>query len=323
MVFVNEVAEVVHSTVNYYSGSSNKNIGDAFLLVWKYEDQDVEFDPIANHLVVKKESSSVKSLTELAVMSFIKIQPALARSYKLRKYRQNKDLLLRLKEDDFKVRMGFGLHMGWAIEGSIGSKYKIDASYLSPHVNISARLEAATKQFGVSILVSEKVRELLREPLRSMMRQMDCVKVKGSDVDLSIFTIDLEIGEYFYLEKEQDIDLTGIEKKRERLRMRKKRDLLRSKFFSGDMDTKQLVNNDEDIQLMRKRFTNEFYREWSFGLNAYFRGEWKLAKEKLTKTLHFIPDKVDKPSQVLLKYMEDHNFVAPSDWKGVRSLIDK
>ena len=29
----------------------------------------------------------------------------------------------------------------------IGSEYKIDASYLSPHVNMAARLEAACKQF--------------------------------------------------------------------------------------------------------------------------------------------------------------------------------
>lgn len=71
---------------------------------------------------------------------------------------------------EFKVKMGFGLHVGWAIEGALGSKYKIDASYLSPHVNIAARLEAATKQFGVSMLISERVRELIREPLKSMMR---------------------------------------------------------------------------------------------------------------------------------------------------------
>lgn len=41
--------------------------------------------------------------------------------------------------------MGFGLHLGWAIEGLIGSSFKIDASYLSPNVNMAARLEAATK----------------------------------------------------------------------------------------------------------------------------------------------------------------------------------
>ncbi len=57
--------------------------------------------------------------------------------------------------DNFQVSMGFGLHIGWAIEGAIGSEYKIDASYLSPNVNMASRLEAATKQFGTSILMSD------------------------------------------------------------------------------------------------------------------------------------------------------------------------
>jgi class 3 adenylate cyclase len=57
--------------------------------------------------------------------------------------------------------MGFGLHVGWAIEGAIGSFYKIDASYLSPHVNMAARLEAATKQFGVQLLISGQFQRIL------------------------------------------------------------------------------------------------------------------------------------------------------------------
>lgn len=46
---------------------------------------------------------------------------------------------------NYKVDMGFGLHTGWGIEGAIGSNFKIDASYLSPNVNMSSRLEAATR----------------------------------------------------------------------------------------------------------------------------------------------------------------------------------
>ncbi len=46
---------------------------------------------------------------------------------------------------DFKIKMNFGLHIGWGIEGAIGSNFKIDASYLSPNVNLAARLEAASK----------------------------------------------------------------------------------------------------------------------------------------------------------------------------------
>jgi len=36
MLFVNEVADIVHTMVDQYSGACNKNIGEAFLLVWKF-----------------------------------------------------------------------------------------------------------------------------------------------------------------------------------------------------------------------------------------------------------------------------------------------
>jgi len=57
--------------------------------------------------------------------------------------------------------MGFGLHHGWAIEGAIGSFFKVDASYLSPNVNMASRLQAATKQFGTEILLSGDMRDIL------------------------------------------------------------------------------------------------------------------------------------------------------------------
>ena len=40
MLFVNEIAEITHGTVDQYCGQSNKNIGDAFLLVWKFWSND-------------------------------------------------------------------------------------------------------------------------------------------------------------------------------------------------------------------------------------------------------------------------------------------
>lgn len=42
MRFVNSIAEIVHSEVDKYGGSSNKNLGDAFLLVWKFRAEDLE-----------------------------------------------------------------------------------------------------------------------------------------------------------------------------------------------------------------------------------------------------------------------------------------
>jgi class 3 adenylate cyclase len=50
--------------------------------------------------------------------------------------------------------IGCGLNLGWAIEGLIGSQFKVDASYLSPNVNIASRVECATQLYGTHIMFS-------------------------------------------------------------------------------------------------------------------------------------------------------------------------
>jgi hypothetical protein len=35
MTFVNKIASIVHTNVVKFGGSPNKNIGDAFLFIWK------------------------------------------------------------------------------------------------------------------------------------------------------------------------------------------------------------------------------------------------------------------------------------------------
>jgi hypothetical protein len=73
------------------------------------------------------------------------------------------------------ISLGYGMHFGWAIEGAIGSNLKIDASYLSPHVNTAARLEAATKQFGTMFLMSEEFVQQLSPKNQSLCRKIDNV----------------------------------------------------------------------------------------------------------------------------------------------------
>ena len=90
---------------------------------------------------------------------------ALKRSARLQRYARRPDLLARVP--GFSVQMGFGLHVGWAIEGTIGSEHKVDASYLSPHVNMASRLEAATKQFRVPLLLSRDFADCLSTEVRS------------------------------------------------------------------------------------------------------------------------------------------------------------
>lgn len=87
------------------------------------------------------------------MISVLKIQASLKHSYSLDKFRQRPELKERLGED-FQIELTYGLHLGWAIEGAIGSYLKFDASYLSPNVNMAARLQTATKYFGVPMLIS-------------------------------------------------------------------------------------------------------------------------------------------------------------------------
>lgn len=94
---------------------------------------------------------------------------------------------------NFKIKMGFGLHVGWAIEGAIGSIYKIDASYLSPNVNMAARLEAATRQYGVPILMTNKLVENFSKKVQKICREIDRVTVKGSVEPVGLFTVDMNM----------------------------------------------------------------------------------------------------------------------------------
>ncbi len=90
-----------------------------------------------------KKSRRTRVLADLSCISFATILSNINTSASLDYYNQNQEL--KAKIPGFKVKMGFGLNVGWAIEGAIGSAYKIDASYLSPNVNLASRLEAACK----------------------------------------------------------------------------------------------------------------------------------------------------------------------------------
>ena len=101
------------------------------------------------------------------------------------------------QKKQFKVRMGFGLHAGWAIEGAVGSIYKVDATYLSPHVNMAARLETSSRQYKVPILMSHFFHELLSEIPQKKCRKLDVVTVKGSEVPIGIYTYDCFQEQFF------------------------------------------------------------------------------------------------------------------------------
>merc|ERR1719152_573670 len=102
-------------------------------------------------------------------------------SSKLAAFEENEEVK-KAFNGEYKARLGFGLHYGWAIEGAVGTKIKIDCSYLSPNVNLAAPLESATKMYGVNVLMSESFFGKLSPEVKQGCRRVDVVCLKGSSI---------------------------------------------------------------------------------------------------------------------------------------------
>ena len=314
LVFVNEIAYIVHKTVDSFSGNANKNIGDAFLLVWKFPESVLTLSEDNKNSVLGKDQY-IQQLADMAVISFLKIIAEIHKNPKVLKYRKHEGLNQRLP--GFSVKMGFGLHQGWAIEGAIGSQFKIDASYLSPNVNMASRLEAATKQFGVHILISSVLYEICSQVTKSKLRRVDKVTVKGSKLPIELYTCDINPS----LLKPVSESKEKVDLKKARVFARIQRDKLKEKAMSGEFNVNSLWDDDEDLVVMRN-VSKAFTKEFSIALQDYLDGRWTEAKAGF-KRAQDLKDGVDGPCQVLIEFIQSEGGVAPANWPGYRELHDK
>ena len=82
------------------------------------------------------------------------------------------------------VAIGIGVNTGEAVVGNMGSDTRFDYSAIGDAVNTAARLESATKEAGVDILIGE--RTACKVP-GSLLH--DTIKVKGKAKALKVYTI--------------------------------------------------------------------------------------------------------------------------------------
>jgi len=212
--------------------------------------------------------------------------------------------------------MGFGLHMGWAIEGAIGSNYKIDASYLSPNVNMAARLEAATKQYGVKILISGQIFDLLSEHLKELCRLIDIVTVKGSIEPIRLYTVDLN-EDGLRPSKKNKKDFSNKFKRDKQISIKNDMKIL----LKENNLTKEILNKTQYQKLLLNARPNDFYTFFDSGFKNYISGNWRKAKGYFIKCM--IAFENDGPVKTLYDYMESYGFISPDDWKGYRNLSSK
>ena len=277
----------------------------------------------------------IQTFSDRALLGMLKSFAGLLRDKELTKWKR--DFRLGGGVGAYVVNILIGMDAGWAVEGAVGSEYKIDATYLSPHVNMAARMMSATKQYGVTILLSQAVEELLSPTARSKLRHLDTVYVKGSSVSQRIFTYDA---------RHQGVDFFLFERSPDQ----------------ADLDaenyTPAIWENDQDLRAMRQHVTEDFVRKFNEGKDLYLAGDWKEAIEVLKEAdvmmitnvleegyIDYNPDEIDGrifdrrnntdemtrlraelgdgPCKCLIAFMEKRNATPPDDWRGVRPLTSK
>ena len=318
MPFVNHICEIVHSCVDKFNGYTNKNIGDCFLLAWKVKSKEIQINDNNNNYNPNEE---LTLLADCALLAFLNIFKKINKSRKILSYRKDPDIIKKFG-NKYSVALGFGLHYGWGIEGAIGSHHKIDCSYLSPNVNIAARLETATNIYGVDILFSGEFYNLLSDFMKHKCRKIDVVTLKGSEKPIDLYTVDLN----------RNIKPGKLMSKKDRMSLREKMDYygqkkrkLWKKYENGQKGKSigeiYFKESKGFKQILAHKKSELFYSNFEEGLNHYIYGDWEEASNFLYRALYL--DNSDGPTKTILEYIKKNEYKAPENWDGYRVLTSK
>lgn len=91
----------------------------------------------------------------------------------------------RRNEGKMPIDIGVGLSTGDLISGNIGSPKRMDYTVIGDTVNLAARLESATKYYGVPVLASEFT--VAESNGQHQFRELDLIVVKGKTAPVAVY----------------------------------------------------------------------------------------------------------------------------------------
>lgn len=90
------------------------------------------------------------------------------------------------KEGQLPINIGIGMNTGEVVVGNMGSNQRFDYSCLGDAVNLAARLEGQSKEYGVKLVFGEETAKGIEEEY--VILELDTIAVKGKTEGVRIFT---------------------------------------------------------------------------------------------------------------------------------------
>jgi len=87
------------------------------------------------------------------------------------------------------VEVGVGINTGSLILGIVGGKSRMDGTVISDAVNLASRIESLTKNYGVSLLITQQTFDRLTNPGGYAIRVIDKVQVKGKSEWVTVYEV--------------------------------------------------------------------------------------------------------------------------------------
>lgn len=305
-VLLNKITKVIHITAEKWSGSPNKHDGDKLLITWKLPDIE-ESESEKNEQLLEQRTE----YADKALIAAVKIVSEIRRVTELASFSKKPEIVNRFKTNTYRPQLTFGLHMGWTIEGAIGSESKIDACYLSPHKTIAERIEDLCHYYDMQILVTESLYNLMSLKARSTLRKIDVIVMNESKEPRGIYTFDLsfnnqdqnipddhEIGDLIKLQEYESINIESFKNKGV------------DYMFTLDSD---IVGLQTHIQEFNPIFRQAF--------KSYIQGEFGEAYENVERSLELWEN--DGPTKAIQRYMSYSHFQNKDTWNGYRDIDEK
>ena len=206
--------------------------------------------------------------------------------------------------------LNFALHMGWTIEGSIGSDSKIDASYMSPHLQASYKIENLCEHYDQQILVSETLYNIMSLKARNTLRKIDVIVMKKEHREaLGIYTYDLSFGNMDQLQTPEDHEVGDL------IKLAEYETINIESFKNKGVD--YMFTLDSDLVGLQQHI-GEFTPIFRLAFKEYVAGNWEDSLSNIDRCLELWD--TDGPTKAMKWFMQFYRYQSPSNWEGCRDI---